>query len=499
MPDARTPVIVGVGQTTQRGDDPADALEPIDLLAVAARAAGDDAGAAVLDRVDTIAVVALISWRYPDPGARLAQRLGVEPKTTILTTTGGNSPQMLLNRLADSIQRGKTDVALIGGVECMSSRLRAQREPKVWLDWLKDDSPPCPNVMGDDRPGSSQYEMAHLAAAPVQIYPLFETARRARLGEDVVSHRERVAELWSRFAAVAAENPYAWTPTAWNADEILNPSADNRLVTFPYTKRMCAILEVDQAAAFIVCSYEAARAAGVPDDRMAFPLAGSHAHDHFFFTERESLAESPGIRVAGNDLFRVAGLGVDDVARFDLYSCFPSAVQLAMDALEIGPADPRPLTVTGGLCFAGGPGNNYPSHSVAAMVEACRADPGSIGLVTGLGWYVTKHSMGLLSTTPSNEGFVMADPDGTQAAVDALPRRTPAGGYDGEAVVEATSVVFDRDRQPTIAILSTLTPDGRRALANARDVDVMIDMTEHAWEGRTVRLSTDGDTNEVII
>src|SRR5680860_243911 len=395
MPDLRTPVIVGVGQASQRTDDPADALEPVDLLARAARRAEADAGTSLVSRLDAIAVTDILSWRYPDPGALLGRRLEATPRTTIMSTVGGNSPQMLVTECSRAISEGQQDVALVGGVECMHTRWQSRNEPKTWLEWTKADDPPCPEVWGNPAPGSNDYEMAHLAAAPVQVYPLFETALRAAAGDDVEHHQVRVSELWARLAAVAAENPYAWTPTAHSPEEIRTVSPDNRMVAFPYPKRMCANLGVDQAAALLIRSYEAARSAGVADDRMVFPRSGGDGREHYFITERESLATAPGLGIAVHQALTGAGVGVDDVARFDLYSCFPSAVQMAMGELGLRADDPRPVTLTGGLAFAGGPGNSYANHSIAAMVDACRADPGSIGMVTALGWYVTKHAVGL--------------------------------------------------------------------------------------------------------
>ncbi len=500
MIDPRTPVLVGAGQVMQRLDDPSQAREPIDLLEDAARAAGADARStrSVVGMLDTIAVVDMVSWKYPDPGALLGRRLGVEPRTTITTTLGGNSPQLLVNELAATVARGDARAVLIGGAECVYTRWRARREPKTWLDWTRADDPPCPNVIGDPRPGTNDYEMAHTALAPTHIYPLFETAVRAANGRDVDDHQQLVSELWSTFAAVSARNPYAWSRVPYSAAEIREPSTDNRVVTFPYVKRMCANIDVDQGAAVLLCSYETARDLGVSDDRLVFPLAGADAHDHFFFSERRSLAASPGIAAAGRAVFEAADTDADDVARFDLYSCFPSAVEIALEALGLrGPdgGDPRPLTVTGGLAFAGGPANNYPTHAIAAMVDACRRDPGSVGMVSAIGWYVTKHSIGLYSTTPPKHGFTRVDPARTQAEVDALPRREPAGPYEGSATVEATAVVVERDGTPTVAIVSTFTPDGLRALANTRDTDAMEDMTEKAWEGRTVKIRTDGTVN----
>jgi acetyl-CoA C-acetyltransferase len=129
------------------------------------------------------------------------------------------------------------------------------------------------------------------------------------------------------------------------------------------------------------------------------------------------------------------------------------------------------------------------------MVDACRQDPGSIGMVSALGWYVTKHSIGVYSTTPPQRGFTRVDAAGTQASVDALPGRQVAGAYSGTATVEATAVVFEREGAPAVTIMSTITPDGRRALANTRDAAVMRDMTEKAWEGQRVALRTDGTVN----
>jgi acetyl-CoA C-acetyltransferase len=503
--DPLTPVLVGVGQTQQRVEDPTTALEPIDLLADAVHAADLDSGArrSLLAATDTVAVIDMLSWKYPDPAALLARRVGASPRTTLTTTVGGNTPQMLVNRLAAGISRGQHSVVLIGGAECVYSRWRARRgDPKIWLDWTHADDPPCSEGWGDARPGSSAYEMSHLALAPTQIYPLFETALRAAAGRGIAEHQEFVSSLWSGFAAVAAGNSHAWSRTPYTAEQIRTVSPDNRMVTFPYTKLLCANIDVDQAAALMLCSYDAARTAGVPDEKLVFPLAGADAHDHYFFSERAALAESTAIGIAGRAALAAAGVDLDAVARFDLYSCFPAAVQMAMASLGLGgpeTGDDRPLTVTGGLGFAGGPGNNYTTHAIAETVEACRQDPGSAAFVTALGWYATKHSVGLYSSTPPASGFTAVDPAQTQAEVDALPRREPAGVVEGKVTVEATSVVFERDGSPSLALVAALTSDGQRALATTRDPAAMTSMCEEPWEGTTVALQNDGATNSLAV
>jgi acetyl-CoA C-acetyltransferase len=266
------------------------------------------------------------------------------------------------------------------------------------------------------------------------------------------------------------------------------------MIGFPYPKYMNSNIQTDQAAALILCSVSAAQAAGVPEDRWVFVHAGADAYDHWWISERWSLSASPALAVLGQ-----AVGGVADVDHVDLYSCFPSAVQMAMAALGLRGRDTRPLTVTGGLPFAGGPGNNYVTHSIAAMIDECRRDPGSFGVVTGLGWYVTKHSAGVYSTTPPAAGYRRADPKVTQAAIDALPRRVAAGAYDGPATVEASSIPFDRDGNPSLGIIALLAPDGRRVLANTREPAVLKSMCEEEWADRTVAVRSDGTMNTIEV
>jgi acetyl-CoA C-acetyltransferase len=269
---------------------------------------------------------------------------------------------------------------------------------------------------------------------------------------------------------------------------------------FPYAKRMNSNVHVDQGAALLLASYKTARSAGVPDDQLVFLHAGADAHDHWWFSERASLAAAPGIGVVVHAALEAAGIGIDDVARFDLYSCFPAAVQLAMGAIGLtGPdgGDSRPLTVTGGLCFAGGPLNNYVTHSIARMVEVLRADPGSFGLTTALGWYATKHSAGVWSTTPPANGFRRVDPATTQAAVDATPARRALAAYEGVATIEATAIPVDRDGSPTIGLVSSLTDAGERVLANVHDRELASAMMHEAWEGRRVTIHAADGTNRV--
>ena len=500
-------MLVGVGQHQRRPDGSVARLpSALDMMAEAARLAGTDSrsGDRLLRDAQSVQVADTLSWRVANPAAALATEIGASPKETVTTTVGGNTPQMLVNQTALAIQRGELDVALIAGVEAMYTRNRARKlgEKLSWAATGDEALPPPTRVAGTDREPTTEFEAARGLMMPTQVYPIFECALRAANGETVADHSARIAELWSRFSKVAADNPNAWSREAKTPEQIATPGPDNRWVGFPYPKLMNANIQVDQSAALILCSVEAARAAGVPDDQWVFVWAGADSHDHWFVSERDSLAASPAMAANGRAALEMAAIGIDDVAHIDLYSCFPSAVQIGAAALGIDAWDPsRVPTQTGGLTFGGGPGNNYVTHSIAQLATTLRNDPGSIGLVTALGWYTTKHAIGIYSTTPPASGFGWRD---MQAEVDATPRREPAVGYIGDATVEAYTVMHDRDGERLQGLCALLVDDGdlqagdpgplrRRTWATTSDADLMKTMVDGDIVGRTAHISASGE------
>jgi acetyl-CoA C-acetyltransferase len=487
--DPRTPVLIGTGQLSLRVDQGATPLEPVDLIAESLRRAADDSGAgsAALAGADTVHIVGLVSWRYRDPGALVAQRVGAAPRSSTVSGMGGNTPQALVNLAARTIQAGDADLVLLGGAEAWRTRMSA-RQAGAELDWTRqgDDVPEAPRSI-PEVPMSAPGEQARGVFMPVQVYPLFEQAHRIALGRGLDEHLVAVSELWARFSEVAATNPHAWTQQAFTPEQIRTPTPDNRMIGFPYTKRMNSNNAVEQGAAVILCSAERAQALGVPRDRWVFPHSGTDAHDPYFVTERDQLGASPAIRLAAGSALELAGIGVDDLALVDVYSCFPSAVQVA--AHEIGLDTDRPLTVTGGLSFAGGPWNNYVMHSIATMSDRLRERPGEPGLITATGGYLTKHAFGVFSTEPPADGFRHAEP---QAEVDALPRRVLCEDPDGEMAIETWTAMHDRDGAPETGIVVGLLPDGRRALGTTTDADTVKRLVSDDLAGQRARIRPDG-------
>lgn len=490
--DPRTPVLVGVGQLNIRVDRGEDAVEPTEMVAMVARRAAADSGArdggALLAGLDTIGIVKMMSWRYPDPAELVARAVGATPLRRWSTTDGGNHPQTMLSRAASDIAAGRADAVLIGGAEAWRTRSAARADQRD-LDWTvqPDDASPTESL-GDDTSLAAPDEVARGLYLPVTHYPIFESALRAAAGRTQAEHQVAISELWAGFSEVAVTNPHAWIRDARSAEEIRTVGPDNRMIGHPYPKAMNSNSGVEQSAAFILCSVERARSAGIPTDRWVFPWTGTDAHDTWWVGNRVSLHRSPAIGIAGSKALELAGVGVDDLAHVDVYSCFPSAVQVA--AHELGLGLDRPLTVTGGLSFAGGPWNNYVSHSIATLAEVLRADEASIGLITANGGYLTKHAFGVYSTAPPPRGhFVHRD---CQAEVDDVGGVELVSAWEGAVRVEGATVMHDRDGGPERAVVATRTPDRRRAWCTSNDPEVMALITDDEPVGVAAHRDRDG-------
>jgi acetyl-CoA C-acetyltransferase len=456
-PDDRTPVIVGCGEAVDRPAALDQALDPIGLMALAARRADQDAGGGLLRRVDRLDVVNLVSWRYADPPGELSARLDIAPRSSSYAPIGGETPTKLIHEAALAIARGEAQVALIAGAEAQHSAARAQKEGTD-LPW-----PP----FAHDAPARVERAtylhplvIALGASMPVNVYPFYEMASAHAWGQTPAAARRESAELWARYAGVAADNPSSWLERRYAADDIACVTPDNRLIAWPYTKLMVANPMVNQGAAVIVTSLAVARAAGIDPSTMIYPIGGAAADEPRDYLARDGYAASPA-----QDAVLVRALDLNDGRSFDaveLYSCFPCVPKMARRTLGLR-EDVVP-TVTGGLTFFGAPLNDYMLHATAAMVRRLRSGGGT-GLLYGQGEFVTKHHALVLSSAPSDRALdqdysVASDAEKRRGMVP--PTVTPV---DGAATLEAATILYRRDGAVDHGLVILRTEDGARTMA----------------------------------
>lgn len=504
MSDERTPVLVGGGQFTWRGD-PGASPSPTALLKIAAERAARDAGLgdAALAGVDGLAV---ISFAVDAPGERrvmphstnppltLSRRLGASPDWSVYTRTGGNSSHYAINVAAQRISEGLNRQVLVVGAEFMGSGVKRLTRGLGFEDWDDAEDLPPPEWIGDGRPGVSPYEAVHGMDRPINIYPLFENALRARDGRSISGHQRRLGELFAPFTRVAAGNPEAWFPVERTPEELVTVTPANRMIGFPYPKFLNAIMDVDQSAGVLMTSLARARELGVAEDRLVFLHGCADANDIWNPIDRQDFHSSPAMRLTGEHALGMAGITVEDIAAFDLYSCFPSAVQVGAESLGLSLDDPRGFTVTGGLPYAGGPGNNYAMHGVVAMMQRLREKPGAFGLCTANGWYLTKQSTGVYSTRRPEAPFVRQDPSVLQARINSLPRPVVIERPSERGKVETYTVIYDRDGF-RMGVVVGRDEAGRRfaAIIPGTETEALASLEDREGVGRTGTVSRAAD------
>ncbi len=485
--DPRTPCIIGVATHTWHPEDvgEAGAPEPLDMWEQVAQQAAADAGrSSLLQSLDSVPVVFCQTWEYDDPVARLAARLGADPRHRHYSGIGGTTTQQLVNDTCEAMLRGEMDLALVTSAEALATkRLRkrqgaryeasfapAQRSPFPW------ESPPDP------------VEVAHEVFQAWLTFALFDNARRGRLHTDLDAYRAGIGQLMAPMTRVAARNPNAWFRTERTADDIVGATPENRMVGYPYTKYMVAVMDVDMAGALVLATTARADELGIPSDRRIYPRGWCYARDPVLVAEHPDLTRSPAMAAAGAEALRLAGVGIDDVAQLDLYSCFASSLHFALDALGVGERArvERGVTVTGGLPYHGGPASGYLTHSIAAMVECLRARPDATGLVSGVGMHMTKHVFGVYGAEPGP--VVPPDSERVQAGVDRHGRPPVVPEHEGTATVAAYSVVHGRDGAPEWALLVCDVPGSARTYAQVRDRDLCAEAEATELVGRAVNL-----------
>ncbi len=495
---ANHPIIIGIGQVTHRERIIGDSLSALDLAAKAIHACVEDTGCEdILKHVDSLSVVNISTESMNYPEERLCRMLGISPAVRELSAIGGNTPQWLVNRAADKLASGEIKMALLVGGEAIyrDKNLREIYANGFWDDVLHD-LQFKPSVVGDARLGSTPHENLYELDHARNAYPLFENALRDRLGMSLSEHRRFMSDYFKALAKAAEGNPLAWFNQGKKTDgDVTVPTEKNPIFNFPYTKYMNPNPAVNQAAALLVTDTETARKLSVPLDKWVYIHGGAESHDKWFLSERMNFYSSPAIRMNVEESLHYAGLTLPDISFYDLYSCFPCAVTIA--ALEIGLDLDHlpPLSITGGLPYFGGPGSNYAMHSIAHAVMRLRKNREQYGLVTALGWYLTKHAVGIYSGMEPKKVWDRTSMKPIQDAIDAMPTHAFCEKPNGPLTIETYTVLHDVDKQGPTAVIAGKLDSGERCLATSgKDYELAFRMENEEFLGVRgfVRTSDEG-------
>jgi acetyl-CoA C-acetyltransferase len=480
MAKGSIPVLVGVGQSMSQWDGsngPVGAPSPLSLMTEASIAALANCGTAsaeeIASAIDTVAVVRIFEdsiGRAPHPHGHnknlpgtLARNLKLRPKRRIYAAVGGQSPQELLNEMAARIHSGEIDAALISGSEANKASKAAVKRG-MELNWADD----ADVDMQDRGLGPlllSRPEVKHGLIAPAYFYGLFENAIAAREGRTRAEHRAAMAKLFSPFSKVAAANPYAQFPTARDEAFLSTPSQENYEYADPFLKWFIAQDAVNQGAAVIIMSEEKADTLNIPAGQRIYLHGAGEAGDDFL-SERPKIDGSWAMQTALDRALTQSDKSPDDLKHLDLYSCFPCAVFSSTAALGIDwRSDPRALTLTGGLPFFGGPGNNYSLHGIAEMVGTLRDHSEDFGLVLANGGWMTKEAVGVYSAIRPD--------DFTPVEAAAKPTdKVELVHESGEVKLESFTIAHGR-AGPQHGILFCRRSDGARTLAQTSPAALM--------------------------
>ncbi|MFX1296112.1 MAG: hypothetical protein ACFFD2_14840 [Promethearchaeota archaeon] len=493
------PIIVGVAQftlpkkTQQR-------LDPLNLMVKTCQLALDDTGANdIKESIDSVYMININSWSYEDAPAELSKILGIKPVNKIYLPDGGDTPQMLVNRAAKVISSGKSQAILITGGEARYSTYRANKR-KIMLKWPKRKNPKY--MEGKLWMGINEFENKYRLIFPSCSYAIFETALRAAAGRSLEEHRGYIGNLFEKFSKIASKNPNTWTQKAYTAKELTTATPENRNIYHPYTKRMCSNMFVDQSASLIMTSEEIAEKLKIDKSRWVYLMGSADLKNIHELTRRPQLHDSPASREGSRLALEQAGLKLEDIDKFDLYSCFPSIVEILMKEIGIPENDPRDLTVTGGNPFFGGPWSNYTMHAIITTVNLIRKNLSLKIMVVANGGYNTKQSFGIYGTEAPIKLWDERDDKKIQQSILAQILPEPVKEVNGQLTIEAYTIAYDRKGIPKQGIVIGRLENGRRTIANIEaKTELLLNLEQQELVGLTfpVRFNSNIGLNSIII
>jgi len=490
-------IIVGTAQFTQNKEE-TKPLDPLRLMVKTSQLAKDDTGVADLfEKIDAVYVTNIITWPYKNAPKELSEILEIKSEQTYYPAAGGETPQLLVNRAAKAIASGKSKVVLITGAEAIYTRHRS-RVDNITLNWPERREPE--HIDGEEWKGFSDFEYKYELQKPSNAYAMLETALRVASSRSLKDQRTYVGKLYERFSIIASKNPHSWTREPYTAEEITTPTPKNRYICHPYTKRLTSNPYVDQSAALIMTSENIAEKLGIEKKKWVYLMGGADLKNIINITGRPLLYDSPALREGSHIALKQAGISLEDINKFDLYSCFPSMVEIARQELKIPEDDPRDLTISGGLSFFGGPFNNYSMHAIVSAVNLIREKNSLKIMIVANGGYNTKQSIGIYGMKPSALSWKNRDDTAVQQQIFANELPEPIEKADGLLTIEAYTIKFDRSGNPTEGIVIGRLENGSRTLAIIEaDPNVLLKLEHEELVGKTYKVNYNSHRDRNLI
>ena len=476
------PVVVGLGSLQQNGNF-LDLDEALIMMEQVTQAAIEDSTNKNISRYIDEVQVPKGYWKYRDPGKWIAKRNGFSEAETSVTKIGVLQ-QHLINNACNKIIRGEIRASLIVGGEARYKKIKAAIEDKEFIETELTENPDHYVKAKDDL--HIKQEVEHLGAMAVGYYAILETALRAKKNLSIDEHKKYLGRMYSEFSKIAAANPGGWSEKDLSWQDIAMVNKKNTIQALPYNKFHCTSWNVNQASAMILCSEEIADELNIPKSKRIYPLASSETNHMIAAIQRPNLIKPTGLKLAAEYILNICHENNIKPNTYELYSCFPVAVQMFAEVLSL--QDNEKLTVTGGMSFAGGPLNNYMIHSTVKMLEDIRSTPSKIGLVTGVSGMMTKQAFALWAKDPLIN-FTSKDVTSVAAAIE-RPKDISSLN-EGTGVIIGYTVLPKNHKEEEKSVMYIEDTNGDRKVLISYDKDTLKKMGEEEWVGKSIKFKGD--------
>ena len=473
------PVLIGIGCLQQKGSF-AELDEALILMEQATIAAIQDTeNSAIVNYIDEIQIPKGY-WAYRDPGKWIAEKHGFSGAITSVTKIGVLQ-QNLINSACEKIINEEIRASLIVGGEARYKKIQALKEGIDFEEMKLLENPDHYVKAKDDLYVTEELDALGMMA--VGYYAILESAMRYKQKNSIRDHEKFLGDLYANFSKTASDNQHAWNQKIYSSDEIQKPSEKNPRIAYPYNKLHNSSWNVNQSSAMILTSEEIADKLNIPFSKRVYPLISSETNHMIGLVQRPDMTNPLGLKLATDFVIEAAEKNKIYPSLYELYSCFPVAVQMFSMALDL--PDNINKTVTGGMPFAGGPLNNYMLHASTQMLLKIREDTSGIGLVTGVSGMMTKQSLAIWGKEPAMD---FESKDVTKQA-EKIELAVPMSNQkEGDALVIGCTSLYEK-QNALKAVFFAEDSKGQRLVLTSTDKEIIKQVEKEECIGLKVKHS----------